>query len=392
MRADASPSLDRLVTALVPTLSRSLAERFNVFRVMHHGTHEKQLSNVFAWLLRVDGTHELGDVFQRIFVDHVNRQLPAERQVPVTGYLVAQEVDTSGIDEGGDIADIVLSGETASIVVENYEWSDGHGHSYDRYQARGAAGGRQGVVVLLCARRMNHLLTHGWDRAVVITYAEVLADLAEHLERDHAWRRSHPRQDVFIRELVEQFTEGPAAVGVEDRIAFIKAMCDTGESDRYGYRPQERAAREFADVVALHAREQFEEGRRTLGEIKRALLAYASHTLISQVSPRLLGGSVHAVESRFVGQWEWCVTLRRPDPVSNLYLEFGPTAVVENRRVAEPVADPDYSKVFVTRQTLGGGDGVDQIAQTAVSLEEVLAGLSAEDTRLRDAVLDVAAR
>lgn len=391
MRADASPSLDHLVTALVPTLSRSLAERFNVFRVMHHGTHEKQLSNVFAWLLRVDGTHELGDIFQRIFVDHVNRQLPAERQVPVTGYQVAQEVDTSGIDEIGDIADIVLTGETASIVVENYEWSDGHGHSYDRYLARGAAGGRQGVVVLLCARRMTHLLTHGWDRAVVITYAEVLADLAEHLERDHAWRRTHPRQGFFIRELVEQFTEGPAAVGVEDRIAFIKAMCDTGESDRYGYRPQERAAREFADLVALHAREQFEEGRRTLGEVKRALRAYASHTLLGQIGDVLVGGPVTEVGARFVGQWEWCVTLYRPASVPDLFLEFGPTAVVQNRGAPEPVTAPDYTRVFVAREAPGGA-GVEHILQTDVTLGEVLSGLSVEDTRLRDAVLDVAAR
>ena len=57
-----------LVTALVPSLSRSLAEQFNVFRVMHHGTHEKQLSNVFAWLLDPEGTHELRDAPQRLFL------------------------------------------------------------------------------------------------------------------------------------------------------------------------------------------------------------------------------------------------------------------------------------------------------------------------------------
>ncbi len=76
-----------MVVALVPSLSRSLAERFNVFRVMHHGTHEKQLSNVFAWLLRNDGTHGLGDAFQRLFVEQVNRDLP-ERQGASTGVRV----------------------------------------------------------------------------------------------------------------------------------------------------------------------------------------------------------------------------------------------------------------------------------------------------------------
>src|SRR3954451_20618250 len=74
-----SSSLDQMVTALVSSLSRSLAEQFNVFRVMHHGTHETQLSNVFAWLLRADGTHGLGDDFQRIFVGCVNRGLPEVR-------------------------------------------------------------------------------------------------------------------------------------------------------------------------------------------------------------------------------------------------------------------------------------------------------------------------
>ena len=75
-----------MVTALVPSLSRSLAEQFNVFREMHHGTHEKQLSNVFAWLLPVDGTHELGDAFQRLFVEQVNRGLPTGSQLPTSGY------------------------------------------------------------------------------------------------------------------------------------------------------------------------------------------------------------------------------------------------------------------------------------------------------------------
>ena len=131
-----SSSLDKMVTALVPSLSRSLAEQFNVFRVMHHGTHEKQLSNVFAWLLRADGTHELGDAFQRLFVEHVNRSLPAGPQLPPSGYQVLQEVDTSGHDAlGRDIADIVLTSAQASVVVENFESSDGHGHDYYRYLA-----------------------------------------------------------------------------------------------------------------------------------------------------------------------------------------------------------------------------------------------------------------
>ena len=111
--------LDELVTALVPSLLRSLAEQLNVFRVMRHGTHEKQLSNVFAWLLCEDATHALRDAFQRLFVERVQRALPAELKLPTAGYRVLQEVDTSGHEAlDKDIADIVLASPKANIVVE----------------------------------------------------------------------------------------------------------------------------------------------------------------------------------------------------------------------------------------------------------------------------------
>src|SRR5699024_6129993 len=240
----------------------------NVFRVMHHGTHEKQLSNVFAWLLNSQGTHLLGETFQQIFVEQVNQGLADGERLPTRGYEVVQEVDTSGNEDlEGDIADIVLTSESASIVVENYEWSDGHGHGYERYLAHGAAGGRQSVVVLLCVRHVSHLQTDGWEEAVVVTYAELLESLRGHIIRDAVWRRAHPRQNFFISELVEHFTEGPGVVSGEDQIRFIEAMCATGESARYGHRPQESAAQQFADLVALHAKRQFEEGRKTLAEV-----------------------------------------------------------------------------------------------------------------------------
>ena len=44
-----------LLTILVPMLSNRARKAFNVFDVMHHGTHEKQLSNVFAWLFDAEG-------------------------------------------------------------------------------------------------------------------------------------------------------------------------------------------------------------------------------------------------------------------------------------------------------------------------------------------------
>lgn len=391
-------SIDRIATALVPSLSRSLAEQFNVFRVMHHGTHEKQLSNVFAWLLSADGTHGLGDAFQRAFVGRVNAGLvngaiPVGTPLPDAGYRVSQEVDTSGHGElGRDIADIVLTRADASIVVENFESSDGHGHDYSQYLSYGAEGDRRSVVVLLCARHERHRLGDGWEQAVVVTYEKLLADLRAHVVDNPAWRRTHTEQNFFIEQLVQHFLEGPATVNNEDRIAFITTMCETGESARYGYRPQDTAAQDFADLLALHARHQFEDGRRTLGEVKQALRLFADGALRTQLSSGADEARVTKVDAKFQGTWEWCVTLHRGDSAPKVYLEFGPTAVVENERAPAPLAAPDYSKVFVTRHAGGQlRDGIDVIIQTDVGLDEVLAGLGADDRRLHDAVIGAVA-
>jgi PD-(D/E)XK nuclease superfamily len=385
-----SSSLDNMVTSLVPSLSRSLAEQFNVFRVMHHGTHERQLSNVFAWLLLVDGTHDLGDAFQRLFIEQVNGSLPDASRLPTSGYQVLQEVDTSGHDDlSKDIADIVLTSPTANLVVENFESSDGHGHDFHRYLAYGSAGGKQSVVVLLCARHESHRQTSGWEQAIVLTYADLLASLEAHVARDATWQHTHPQQNFFINQLVDHFTGGPTAVSSEARIEFINTMCQTGESARYGHRPQEVAAQEFASLLAQHAKRQFEDGRRTLAEMKNTLKRYAVHTLAPQVNSGLSSGRVASVQARFVGQWEWCITLNRADSQPAIFLEFGPTAVVENSRCPHPVADPDFTEVFVTREDAEHG-GIDRIIQTDVALGEVLAGLREDDTRLRDLVLAVA--
>src|SRR5699024_12054275 len=223
-----------LVTALVPTLWRSLAEQCNVCGVMHHGTHEKQLCNVCAWLLNAQGTHHLGDAPQRIFLELVNAALPADSRLPTTGYDVAQEVVTPGsegepVPELADIADIVLSSPEAAIVVENFGTSDGHGHDFRRYLALGTANDRSAAVVLLCQRHEPHLQRDGWQRAVVITYAELLRTLRAHIAGHRAWIRQNPEQHFFIRQLFGHFLEGPGAMNTEDTPAFLTARPGTGE-------------------------------------------------------------------------------------------------------------------------------------------------------------------
>ncbi len=54
---EASKMHDQVVTRLLPILAERPEYEFNIFNVMHHGTHEKQISNVFAWLLDANGTH-----------------------------------------------------------------------------------------------------------------------------------------------------------------------------------------------------------------------------------------------------------------------------------------------------------------------------------------------
>jgi hypothetical protein len=166
-------------------------------------------------------------------------------------------------------------------------------------------------------------------------------------------------------------------------------LCETGESARYGHRPQEVAAQEFGDLLARHAVHLFQEGRETLAEVKRALKRFSERTLVEQVNAASKDWQVTSVRARYVGQWEWCVELRRSDSKPSINLEFGPTAVVENGRVPEPLAEPDYTKVFVTLNA-AGRDGIDEIVQTDVGLVEILAGLSGEDVRVRDSVLSVA--
>ena len=75
MRAD-SAVREEFVTRLLPVLAKKRHEDFNAFDVMRYGGYEKQLSDVFAWLLDADGTHKLGDAFLRIFIDEVNRGIP----------------------------------------------------------------------------------------------------------------------------------------------------------------------------------------------------------------------------------------------------------------------------------------------------------------------------
>ncbi len=143
---------EQLVARLLPVLAKKPQAEFNVFDVMRYGGHERQLSDVFAWLLDADGTHKFGDAFLRIFIDEVNRGIGDAEPVAHGAYGVRQEVNTAEAVAGGDIADLIVEDDKTVLVVENYYTSSGHGHSYDGYLSFGGAKGR-GALSFCCVRR-----------------------------------------------------------------------------------------------------------------------------------------------------------------------------------------------------------------------------------------------
>lgn len=388
-----------LVTALLRVLNRSVDAQFNVFDVMHHGTHEKQLSNVFGWLLNAQGTHRLDDGFLRIFIEEVNRSRPWEQRLPETDYLVLQEVNTAGPEElSQDIADLVLVHDEAVIVVENYYTSDGHGHSYDRYLEYSKRGDRpMGAVVLLCEDHDGSRQNDGWEEAAVVTYGRLLDRLWSTVHRDRRYALKNPEPYSFIDQMHRKFVEGRGPVEDQEVLDFLVAMCTTGEAGRYAEQKHGSAAERFANDVAVQARERFAEGRETLMRIKQRLTTYGNEHLKKQLNASLGEGFVGAVSARYVGNYWWTVNfevpgLEVPDDAnfgeSHLQLKFGPSAWFANERDPNWTVkvDPtvaDYSRLFITSAKTR------EIRQSAVTLDEVLGGLAADDLRLRDEIVAV---
>ena len=377
---------DDLVTEFLPILGRSLERGFNVFDVMHHGTHEKQLSNIFAWLLDVGGSHNLDDGFLNIFVDEVNAASPSA-PVPHERYRVRQEVNTGlGLDDV-DIADLVLEGESAVIVVENYFTSDGHGHSYERYLEFGRRENRQAVGVLLCREENRACQAQSWEDAAVLTYGPLIARFAGAVDGDATYQRKNSEAYAFIQQLQRKFVREKGLVSEQDVIRFLTAMCDTGGVRRFGESPREKAAERFASDLAVQARERFDEGLEVLRRVKGLLRDYAAGPLSEQLNASLVGQRVQTVRAPYAGIYQWTIILDvmgEGDVIAaTIQLKFGPSAWFANeqdahwKRTIDPVL-ADYSCVFVTHVEAG------VIRQSTVTLQDVLDGLEPTDTRLHD--------
>jgi hypothetical protein len=378
---------DQLVTRLLPILAKRSEDAFNIFNVMHHGTHEKQISNVFAWLLDANGTHKLGDAFQRIFVDEVNDgRRDGEPSIPYDEYSVEQEQNTSDSDKA-DIADLVLTGDKTVLVVENYWISSGHRHSYDGYLRYGDRDGKRGVVVMLCETEYCDELKDGWQKAAVVTYADLVEKLFNRIESDDHYRRSYPDQYTFFCHLHKRFAKG-RRMGDDDLIKFVDVMCASGEARRFGFVPTEAAKDDFGQRLKEQAMERFGESRGLLQRVKERLKNYAQ-VLKGQVNEALGSGYVTGVKANYVGIYQWTVGFtvagEQDELEPGFQLKFGPSAWHANendkawkRTVSASAAD--YSCLFLTRLR------TKEVRQSAVTLQEVLDGLSNDDFRLRDEI------
>ena len=387
---------DQLLSLLVPMLTDRPKAQFNIFDVMHHGVHEKQLSNVFAWLLQREGTHGLGDAFQRILVAEVNRELGLLGREPIgdDSYSVRQEVNTSPADRGQDIADIVLEGGENTIVVENYWTSDGHGHGYANYLNYGARTGNRSVVVLLCEMESRTTLADGWEKAPVVLYRTLIDNLWDHVQQQAGYKTEQPHQYYFIENMHRHFTDRMALnMNREGLVELIDAMCKGDEAGRYGAIRQDEVARNFGDVVRGEAIQRYDESRELLGRIKHQLRDYCANTLRSQLHEALRGDVYGVPKVPWAGIWQWTVvwdTSAQDESPHDLRLMFGPSAWGALRPpegiAEEPLerlrANPDFTRVHVFTRS-------GKVVRSDVSLTEVLEGPAPDDFRLRDEILSL---
>ncbi|MBH0110622.1 PD-(D/E)XK nuclease family protein [Salinibacterium sp. NG22] len=365
-----------------------------MFDVMHHGTHEKQLSNVFGWLLDAGGSHNLGDLFLGIFIDEINTSRVKDKPLfPRQGYLVRQEVNTTRMDEVADIADIVIDNDEFRVVVENFHSSDGHGHDFEQYSRYSVNEGRIGAVVLLCRDEDRSRLTDGWEEAHVLTYSGLLTQLYQSVDGDAPYRRENPDVVSFIEQMHRKFSTEAGIVGDREVLKFLQVMTEAGEGVRFRKTPHEQAAEEFASDLATQARQRYLEARQLLQRIKNLLRSFADGSIRSQLMTTFGDDVMLGLQTNYKGNYQWTVALELtapptfPNPIM-VQLKFGPSAWFANEQDPDwkhrvSPEHTDYSRVFVTRTD------TQTVVESGVTLYEVLDVLDPNDHRLRDVILDL---
>lgn len=358
---------DRALAHLLPTLITPVSREFNLFEVLHHGTNEKQVSNLFTWLLKSTESHELGDQFARWFIDEVNAGLEDSGVEPVQfqRFLVSQEENTLETRLGGDIADIVMRGDDVVLVIENFHVSDGHGHDYQGYLKYGASLGGRPVAVMLCGAEDRSRLTRGWEQAPVVLYENLVRRLADFLNSNPDFGTAHPEQAWFFSQMAAHFVKGQrmsdAAI-----LEFLNAMCQTGEVKRYG---SANAAQSFGEFVREQAELRFGEGQALLNQTKVTLHRYLQSS-IPRLNDSLGDEFFDGADIRFQGVNQWTVSLRSHGE-RVLFVTFGPSAWTDNeidvyKSWDTRVDSPDYRHLFI------GYKGTRTMRQSKATMDDVL--------------------
>lgn len=117
-----------------------------------------------------------------------------------------------------------------------------------------------------------------------------------------------------------------------------------------------------------------------------------SNVLRDQLTATYGNGFITRISARYAGSYQWTVNIDITGVAGNngetLQVKFGPSDWYANEadthwhRTVDP-ADTDYSHVFLTRPAAR------EVWPSAVTLSEVLDGLSGEDRRLHDEIVDL---
>lgn len=381
-----------LAAALVPHLVRADEEAFNLFRVLHHGTHEKQLSNLFAWLLKPTGSHGLGDLGLRTFIEIVQAQRPSALLGPSGQVQVFQEV---GVRDRADIADILLLTDSTAFVIENYYTSDGHGHSYDDYIQHGRHYRDDSVAVLLCGKFETARQTKGWEKAPVVAYHDWIAAVDASLPPDFPKKR--PAQHWLLDQMVNYFVRGVRTVKeTHELVALMAVLADRGLDEVYR-RPQ--GAEDLMRVLAGDVEASFAASRDLLQDVKSRLKNHCDTVLIPALNAELGDGYVRRRAKDYSGIYQWTINLHTASGAGGakddggpgvVQIKWGPSASHAISRDPDwrgswqsPTA-PDYARLFLTFDH--------KIVPSRVGLSEVVTDLPPSDTRLVDEVRNLLER
>lgn len=173
---------------------------------------------------------------------------------------------------------------------------------------------------------------------------------------------------------------------------FVDALCKSGA----GHEFTAGSPDSFADKVREQAVQNFADGKKFLNDVKSKLRDHAERKLKPAILEKFDNVEVTKISIEYKGEFQWTVNIQTNRPSEavrdegmrgRLQFKFGPSAAkaIGNDKDWEDAwtgeGEPDYSKVFITWDW--------KIYQTDVTLAEVANGLSENEMKLVDKVLEI---